>query len=236
MRSRYSTTQQSSRTRLAFHIWRQFGRPLFVLLVVVWTIRLTFADWRDVPTESMAPTIHPGDRILVNLIAYDFKVPFTTDVIGQWNRPRRGDVVVFRSEDGIRTMVKRVIALPGEVVEVRDQVVYINDVPANYEWNVPVWHDEAGAHMVRGLESFGGPAHPVAFDPDKPNYVRFHRQRVPMGHYFLLGDNRDHSRDSRAIGFVAQNRIVGKVYAVAFSMETDGGLTFRRDRWFRSVH
>lgn len=227
------------RSRPAVRIWRTFGRPLFFLLVVVWGIRLTFADWRDIPSESMAPTIQTGDRILVNLLAYNFKLPFSTTVLSQWNQPERGDIVVFRSEDSLRSMVKRVVALPGEVVEIRDRIVLINGVPANYQWPTGAGElsvEDGASGSISGLESFDGSAHPVTFDLTKPNFLRFAPRRVPAGHYFVLGDNRDHSRDSRAIGFIASERILGKVYAVAFSMDYDDGLAFRGDRWFRPLH
>src|SRR5829696_6834967 len=102
-------------SRRLIHIARHH-RPLAILLVVLLAARSSLADWNDVPTGSMNPTILEGDRIFVNKLAYDLKVPFTTWHVAEWSDPRRGDVVVFYSPvDGDR-MVKRVAAVPGDTV------------------------------------------------------------------------------------------------------------------------
>ena len=91
--------------------WRQEIRPLLILALVLFSIRSSLADWNDVPSGSMQPTILIGDRVFVNKLAYDLKVPFTTWHLAQWSNPQRGDIVVFYSPyDGAR-LVKRVIGL-----------------------------------------------------------------------------------------------------------------------------
>src|SRR4051812_49838603 len=110
---------------------RQARSFLFVVLVVL-SFRSSIADWNDVPTGSMKPNILEGDRIFVNKLAYDLKVPFTTMHLATWDNPRRGDVVVFFSPDeGVR-LVKRVIAVPGDTVELRDNELYLNGNRAEY--------------------------------------------------------------------------------------------------------
>src|ERR1051325_11375128 len=108
----------------AQHWWRKEIRPLLILALVVFSLRSSLADWSDVPTGSMKPTILEGDRIYVNKLAYDLKIPFTTRHIAEWDNPHRGDIVVFYSpHDGTR-LVKRVIGVPGDTIELRqDQLI-----------------------------------------------------------------------------------------------------------------
>src|SRR5580658_6407443 len=112
--------------------WRKEIRPLLILAVILFSIRSSLADWNDVPSGSMNPTIIEGDRVYVNKVAYDLKVPFTTWHLAEWSNPQRGDIVVFFSPyDGTR-LVKRVIGLPGDTVELRKEQLIINGEPVNY--------------------------------------------------------------------------------------------------------
>src|SRR5262249_61738075 len=101
-------------------IWREWLRPLLVVLVVLFAVRSAVADWNDVPTGSMKPTILEGDRIFVNKLAYDLKVPFLGWRLIRWADPNRGDIIVFRSPaDGTR-LVKRVVGVPGGTIPLID--------------------------------------------------------------------------------------------------------------------
>src|ERR1043165_4321169 len=106
-----------SRARL---FWRKEIRPLLILAVILFSIRSSLADWNDVPSGSMRPTILEGDRIFVNKLAYDLKVPFTTIHIAEWSNPKRGDIVVFYSPHDGQRLIKRVIGLPGDMIELRN--------------------------------------------------------------------------------------------------------------------
>src|SRR5580692_5967201 len=112
--------------------WRRDIRPILITALVLFSIRSSLADWNDVPTGSMNPTIIEGDRVFVNKIAYDLKVPFTTWHIAQWANPQRGDIVVFYSPHDSTRLVKRVIGLPGDTVELRNNELIINGVPVHY--------------------------------------------------------------------------------------------------------
>lgn len=106
--------------------WRKDIRPLLIMAIVMFSIRSSLADWNDVPTGSMKPTLVEGDRIFVNKLAYDLKVPFTTWHLAEWGNPQRGDIAVFYSpHDGMR-LVKRVIGLPGDTVEMRNEQLFLN--------------------------------------------------------------------------------------------------------------
>ena len=101
-------------------------RVFALMLLVVTSLRSALADWNDVPTGSMKPTIQEGDRVVVNKLAYDLKIPFTTFEVLKWGDPHRGDIVVlFSPQDGVR-LVKRVIAVPGDVVQLVDNELFIN--------------------------------------------------------------------------------------------------------------
>src|ERR1051326_7517444 len=113
--------------------WRKEIRPLLILAVIYFCIRSSLADWNDVPTGSMKPTIIEGDRVFVNKLAYDLKVPFTTWHVAQWGNPNRGDIVVFYSPYDGKRLVKRVIGLPGDVLELRNNVLTINGDTVQYQ-------------------------------------------------------------------------------------------------------
>src|SRR5512145_1687748 len=108
-------------------LWLEYIKPFLVVAIVLTAARSSLLDWNDVPTGSMKPTIVEGDRILVNKLAYDLKVPYTTWRIARWAKPKPGEVVVFYSQyDGVR-LVKRLVAGPEDKVEIRDGVLYVND-------------------------------------------------------------------------------------------------------------
>src|SRR5882672_9844530 len=112
--------------------WREWLLPAVMAVAVLAPLRSAVADWNDVPSGSMMPTILVGDRIFINKLAYDLKVPFTTWHLAKWADPRRGDIIVFPSPaDGIR-LVKRVVAVPGDRLELRNDHLFINDQPASY--------------------------------------------------------------------------------------------------------
>src|SRR5436190_3083131 len=117
---------------LASRWWKREIRPLLILALILFSMRSSLADWNVVPTGSMQPTILVGDRVLVNKLAYDLKVPFTTWHLAEWSNPQRGDIVVFYSpKDGTR-LVKRVIGLPGDTIESRNDQLLINGEPVDY--------------------------------------------------------------------------------------------------------
>src|SRR4030095_1851362 len=123
---------KSFRTR-ARHYWQKEIRPLLILALILFSIRSSLADWNDVPSGSMRPTIIEGDRIWVNKLAYDLKVPFTTRHIAEWSNPQRGDIVVFFSPHDGKRLVKRVVGLPGDAIELRNNTLVINGSVVEYQ-------------------------------------------------------------------------------------------------------
>src|SRR4051812_28336383 len=119
----------------AWKIWRTKLQPIAVIVLVLTSFRSAVADWNDVPTGSMKPTIVEGDRIFVNKLAYGLKVPFTTLHLAHWSAPQRGDIVVFNSPADGGRLVKRVVGLPGDVVMMINDQLYINGQPLQYQLN-----------------------------------------------------------------------------------------------------
>jgi signal peptidase I len=219
--------------------WRKEIRPLLIISLIVFSIRSSLADWSDVPTGSMKPTILEGDRVFVNKLAYDLKVPFTTLHIAEWSDPQRGDVAVFFSpKDGTR-LVKRVIGLPGDTVELRDEQLIINGRPVEYrsireELLRDVASTDRASHDF-ATEQLPGRTHAVAVWPAVPAMRNFGPYRVPAGRYFMMGDNRDDSFDSRYFGSVERDRIVGRTTAVALSFDRSNYWRPRWDRFFTAL-
>jgi len=221
----------------AQRLWRDVGRPLMILMIAIWCIRLMMADWRDVSTASMQPAIQPGDRILVNKLAYGFSLPMLDEPVRQWSQPTYGDVIVFRMSDGPQTMVKRIIAVPGDVVEMKGHRVWINHEEAIYSGQSPVPVSDTADHTARPIattEAIGLVPHTILVGDPRRADVGGQRM-VPPNHYFVLGDNRNDSWDSRSMGFIHRDQIMGKVYAVAFSLDLDRPGAMRSERLFKSV-
>jgi signal peptidase I len=223
----------------ARHWWRKEIRPSLILVLILLSIRSSLADWSDVPTGSMKPTILEGDRVFVNKLAYDLKVPFTTWHIAQWGNPRRGDIVVFYSpKDGTR-LIKRVVGLPGDTLELRNNDLVINGQPVAYK---PIaeelLRDVAFADRtdhIFAAEQLPGQTHAVAGYPAVPAMRSFGPYLVLKNHYFMMGDNRDDSFDSRYFGPVERKRIVGHATAITLSFDRKHHWEPRWDRFFSAL-
>jgi signal peptidase I len=210
---------------------------IFVLMIlIVSSLRSALADWNDVPTGSMKPTIQEGDRVVVNKLAYDLKVPFTTIAVFKWGNPERGDIVVlFSPVDGTR-LVKRVVAIPGDNVEMRDNQLFVNGRLAKQS-PIAIQSSTDGSGNAYVLdEDLYGHNHKVMLTPEIPAVRSFGPVEVPEGNYFVLGDNRDNSNDSRFIGYIERRRIVGEAVAVAFSLDRSRWFVPRMDRFFEGLN
>lgn len=218
--------------------WREFlrreAKPLLITLLVMFAIRSAIADYNVVPTGSMKPTIMEGDYVFVNKLAYDLKVPFTTWHLAQWGNPRRGDVVVFFSPADGKRLVKRVVGLPGDRIElVRNQLV-VNGTPVKYESLAQKTINELPAgersEHLYATEELATHPHPVMATPERPAPRTFSPIVVPADHYFMMGDNRDDSFDSRFYGCVDRSQIVGRASAVFISFDYQD---YHLPRWHR---
>jgi len=210
-------------------------RVFLAMLLVVSSLRSALADWNDVPTGSMKPTIEEGDRVVVNKLAYDLKIPFTTFELLKWGDPQRGDIVVlFSPADGTR-LVKRVVGVPGDRIEMRDNTLFVNGRAAQWR-EIGLQDDSEQGSSVLVEENLAGVNHQVMFTPQIPAVRSFGPLTVPPGRYFVMGDNRDNSNDSRFIGLIDRRRIVGKATAVAFSFDRAHHFAPRFNRFFKPIH
>jgi signal peptidase I len=209
-------------------------RIFALMILIVSSLRSALADWNDVPTGSMKPTIQEGDRVVVNKLAYDLKVPFTTIPIFKWGDPKRGDIVVlFSPVDGTR-LVKRVVAVPGDQVELRENQLFINgQLAEQHPIAVEELADYGKAYVM--AENLLGHEHQMMVTPEIPAVRSWGPETVPAGKYFVLGDNRDNSNDSRFIGTIERRRIVGEAVAVAFSLDRSNWFAPRFDRFFEGL-
>ncbi len=223
-------------TTLGRRLWREWWKVAAFLLFVVVPVKSSLADWNWVPTGSMRPTILEGDLIFVNKLAYDLRVPLTLHRLASWSEPRRGDVVVCLSpEDGTR-LVKRVIGTPGDTVQMTGNVLFLNGRPLAYralERDSRVKLPGGGeATGVLAVEDLGRTAHPVVSIPALRALRDFGPLVVPEGGYFLMGDNRDLSRDSRYFGIVPRASILGRAGAVVLSFDITDNYQPRAGRFF----
>ncbi|WP_261526612.1 signal peptidase I [Burkholderia multivorans] len=215
-------------------VWREY-RSLLVFLVLMVLFRSAIADWNVVPSGSMLPTIRIGDRILVDKMAYDVRVPLTHIVVARLGDPRRGDIVTVDSKAAHELIVKRVIGLPGDEVAMRDNVLFVNGTRQNYlPLNFPPLSGDA-ASPARYLSEQGADAsHVVRLSLYSPSpRSTFGPVVVPNGEYLMLGDNRDDSADSRYYGFFSRDEIRGRARRVAFSLDSQRYYLPRIERFGR---
>lgn len=196
--------------------WVKQNRGFIIFILAMSVFRSVIADWNSVPTGSMQPTIVEGDRILVNKMAYDLRLPFSH--VSLWHRadPKRGDIIIFDSEQADKRLVKRVIGIPGDTLGLNNNRIMLNDRPVTYRLL------ENSAMWLNLEENLPGMRHRIRIHRDSiPYYANFNELTVPEGYYLVLGDNRDRSADSRMIGLVPRNEIVGRSKRVILSLNYD---------------
>jgi signal peptidase I len=224
--------------RLGLYLWREWIRPAAVIAAIVLPFKSAIADWNWVPSGSMKPTILEGDLVLVNKLAYDLKVPFTLWRLAAWDDPARGDIVVFFSPYDGKRLVKRVIAWPGDTLEMRDNTLLLNGRAMDYEaLDVEPFskeiHEDAQAVIARERAAQG--PHLVMALPSRGARRSFPPVTVPTGKYFVMGDSRDNSFDSRYFGFVERKQIVGRSKRVLLSFDKNHYYVPRVKRFFSSL-
>ena len=227
------------RNRITQTLWEWRGVWLFIAIMLVF--RSAIADWNQVPSGSMTPSILAGDRIVVDKLAYGLRIPFTLQRVLHWAEPVRGDVVTFVSPLDGRLLVKRIIGLPGDRVALKDNALSINGQRAAYReltaHEAGIEPDSAQPTQRYFQESIFGASHLVTLHPEgrRGGQRDLPLSVVPKGHYLLLGDNRDNSEDSRAIGFVKRDRILGRATAVAFSLDYENYYKPRPQRFMAEL-
>lgn len=208
-----------------------YARAFFPLLAVVLVLRSFVAEPFRIPSSSMMPTLLIGDFILVNKFAYGLRLPVNNRKIVAIGLPERGDVAVFRPEQTPdQDWIKRVVGLPGDRIAYRGNVLYVNGEPSTYQPVGPYVGNGRGTEMNGATlleEDLGGVSHQV-LEIENPLYANHGVGEwvVPEGEYFVMGDNRDRSDDSRFWGTLPESRLRGKAFLVW--MNFDGGIDFSR--------
>lgn len=217
------------------------ARGLFPVILAVFFLRSFLVEPFKIPSGSMIPTLQIGDFILVNKYTYGIRLPIVNQKIINVGEPQRGDVMVFRfPQDESLDYIKRVIGLPGDTVEYVNKRLIINGRPVAAQSAGEYSYMGSGFNYIRGQqmrETFGTGTHTALLQPDMPPVIQHTVQGdfafrencryfeagfrcvVPPGHYFMLGDNRDASNDSRYWGFVPDSNIVGRAFMIWFNFD-----------------
>ena len=214
--------------------WVEYGASFFPVILLVFCLRSFVVEPFKIPSGSMIPTLLVGDFILVNKWTYGIRLPVIDKKIIDVNQPKRGDVMVFRfPADPSLDYIKRVVGLPGDKVEYIDKKLTINGVAMPQREEGDYLHTDRLYYSPRRSEKLGDVEHSIIVENDAPAFVSqitqyAHRENctytsrgvsctVPDGHYFMMGDNRDGSFDSRGWGFVPEQNIVGKAFFIWFN-------------------
>jgi signal peptidase I len=226
--------------RHAYAAWRNL-RGLIVFLVLMSLFRSAIADHMRVPTGSMNPTVVEGDQILVNKMAYGLRVPFTHVWLYQGKGPARGDIITFDSPQDGETWLKRVVGLPGDTVEMRNEELIINGKPLAYKAGDPAVAPQLPERTRQlrlefAAEQLGDVEHGIMLLPQVQAMRTFKAVTIPEDRYLLLGDNRDNSEDSRYIGTIERGRITGHAGAVLLSLDEEHSFMPRTDRFVKPLH
>jgi signal peptidase I len=211
--------------------WVEYGASFFPVILLVFVLRSFIVEPFKIPSGSMIPTLLVGDFILVNKFTYGIRLPVINKKIIDVGQPQRGDVMVFRyPEDPSLDYIKRVVGIPGDKVAYQNKRLTINGQPVETRRIDDYLQTERLKYSKQFIEKPEGIEHRTLNDDDAPGFIsdatQFpHRQdclynnagvicTVPAGHYFMMGDNRDNSRDSRFWGFVPEENIVGKAFFI----------------------
>ena len=212
-------------------LWLEYSASFFPVILFVFVLRSFVVEPFKIPSGSMIPTLLIGDLILVNKFTYGVRLPIIDKKIVPVSNPQRGDVMVFRYPlDPSLDYIKRVVGIGGDVVEYRNKKLSINGTALPITGLDKYYDPNTFSYSLQFEETLGGKQHKLLNDEDAPPYVigaqTFENREnckydvngfrcvVPSGHYFMMGDNRDNSSDSRIWGFVSDEQVVGKAFLV----------------------
>ena len=225
--------------------WVEYSISFFPVILIVFLLRSFLVEPFKIPSGSMIPTLLIGDFILVNKFTYGIRLPVINMKVVELGSPQRGDAMVFRYPgDSSLDYIKRVVGLPGDRIEYRDKLLTINGKPVARRQVGDYESRERLQYFPRYLEDFDGAEHEIILEKEAPGFVTrgmdFRHSgncdynsgglacTVPAGHYFMMGDNRDNSSDSRVWGFVPDANIVGKAFFIWLNLNELGRFgTFR---------
>ncbi len=203
----------------------EYSKSFFPVLLIVFILRGFIVEPFRIPSGSMLPSLYIGDFILVNKFAYGIRLPVWNKKIIETGEPERGDVVVFRyPRDTSLDYIKRIVGLPGDRIAYFNKVLYVNGKPVKREF-VGEYAGPGQAHANEYKEDLQGVKHEILLQPGRPNSLEG-EYVVPDGMYFVMGDNRDNSNDSRVWGPVPERNLVGQAFMIW--MHWNGGVEWGR--------
>jgi signal peptidase I len=217
----------------------EYSISFFPVILIVFTLRSFLVEPFKIPSSSMVPTLLVGDFILVNKYTYGIRLPVANKKIVALGNPVRGDVMVFRyPDDPSLDYIKRVVGVPGDRIEYRNKRLSVNGTPVPVKQVDDYLSKERMQFSKRFVETLNGTEHEILLDEDAPASMSPGRAfpfagncnynsnglacTVPPGHYFVMGDNRDNSSDSRVWGFVPDENIVGKAFFIWLNLNELG--------------
>ena len=219
--------------------WVEYPKSFFPVILVVFLLRSFLVEPFKIPSSSMVPTLLVGDFILVNKFTYGIRLPVWNKKVIPLHDPQRGDVMVFRyPEDPSLDYIKRVVGVPGDRIEYRNKRLTVNGSPVPEKQVDDYLSKERMQFSKRFVETLNGVEHQILIEDDAPALMAPSRSfphsancnyntsglacTVPPGHYFMMGDNRDNSSDSRVWGFVPDENIVGKAFFIWLNLNELG--------------
>ncbi len=210
----------------------EYSRSFFPIILLVLMVRSFVVEPFRIPSGSMLPTLEVGDFILVNKFTYGLRLPVSNNEIVDFGDPERGDIIVFRyPENPSIDFIKRVVGVPGDHIAYRNKVLYINGVAAEQTPN-GIYQGSGGGAVMTGSslrqEVIGELNHQVLVMPSRPEQA--FEFTVPEKEYFVMGDNRDNSRDSRFWGTVPDDNLVGKAFFIWMNWDSDADGVVAWDR------
>ena len=208
----------------------EYSKSFFPVFLIVLVLRSFIVEPFRIPSNSMMPTLLTGDFILVNKFDYGIRLPVVDTKVVDLGLPERGDVVVFRfPEDPSTPFIKRVVGVPGDRIGYHDKVLYVNDEPMEQS-PVGRYAGVGSGAVMNGaslrVEQLGGVEHQILVQPGAHSVQG--SAVVPEGHYFVLGDNRDNSRDSRYWGTVSEDLLIGKAFRIWMNWDFGHGVDWSR--------
>ena len=219
--------------------WVRENRGFVIFIVLFGVFRTAIADWNPIPSGSMRPNLLEGDVVLVDRLAYDLKLPLTDIILAHLGDPRRGDIVTFTSPADGKRLIKRLVALPGDVVEMRDKRLFINGDQAHYKLVGAATEPMGNGVTLPVLhltERLDGGQRTIQWLPDLSQASSFGPVTIPAGQYLMLGDNRDNSADSRYIGFVPRKLLIGRAERILVSAAILDNWLPRMNRFGKSLY